>query len=90
MKITATATMKGENEITVRISAAFQGAENNSGSAQASARDSFNASFADAIATGFIWNAASMVYEATCPATPEACAPFAAYVEKKNLEIIQL
>ena len=90
MKITATATMKEENEITVRISAAFQGAENNSGSAQVSARDSFKAAYADALEVGFIWNPASMTYEATCPATPEACAPFAAYAEKKNLEIIQL
>jgi len=90
MKITATATMKGENEITVRISAAFQGAENNSGSTQAATRDSFKASFADALAVGFAWNAANMAYEATCEATPEACAPFVAYAEKKNLEIIQL
>lgn len=90
MKITATAAMKGENEVTVRISAAFQGAENSSGSAQVAARDSFKASFADAIAAGFIWDSASISYEATCPATPEACAPFASYVEKKNLEIIQM
>lgn len=90
MKITATATMKGENEVTVRISAAFQGAENASGSAQAAARDSFKAAFVDSIAAGFIWDAASMAYIATCQATPEACAPFAAYVEKKGLEIIHL
>lgn len=90
MKITATATMNGENKVTVRISAAFQGMENANGNAQAAARDSFKASFADAIAVGFIWNMASMAYEATCLATPEACAPFAAYVEKKGLEIIQM
>jgi len=90
MKITATARMKGENEVTIQIFAAFQGAENSSGDAQAKARDSFRASFADAIAAGFAWNAASMAYEATCPATPEDCAAFMAYAEKKNLEIIQL
>ena len=89
-KITATASMKGENEITIRIYSAFQGAENTSGSAQASARDSFRAAFADSLAAGFTWNAASMAYEATCEATPEACAPIMAYAEKKNLEIVQL
>jgi hypothetical protein len=90
MKITATATMKGENEVTVKISAAFQGAENASGNAQAKARDSFKASFADSMIIGFSWNNASMAYEATCQATPEACAPIMAYTEKKNIEIIQL
>jgi hypothetical protein len=89
MKITATARMKGENEVTIKISGAFQGTENNSGSAQAAARDSFKSSFADALDCGFIWNSA-MAYEVTCQATPEACAPFAAYIENKNLEIIQL
>lgn len=90
MKITATATMNGENKVTVRISAAFQGAENFSGFAQAAARDSFKAAFVDSIAAGFSWDAVSMAYVATCEATAEACAPFAVYVEKKGLEIIQL
>ncbi|MFA5458335.1 MAG: hypothetical protein WC261_11975 [Synergistaceae bacterium] len=90
MKITATATMKGENEVTVRISAAFQGAENTSGGTQAKARDSFKATFSDSSAAGFIWNAAHMAYESTCAATPEACAPIMAYCEKKNIEIIQM
>jgi len=90
MKITATASMKGESEIVVRISAAFQDSENSSGSAQEATRDSFKATFADSLAVGFACNAASMCYEATCEATPEACSPFAAYAEKKNLDIIQL
>ena len=90
MKITITAQMKGENEVMLRIAAAFQGAENNSGASQAAARDSFQHSFADAINAGFKWNAGSMCYDATCQATPEACSPFAAYANDKNLEIIQL
>jgi len=90
MKITLTATMKGENEVSLKISAAFQGAENSSGSAQATARDSFKKAFADSLEIGFAWNPASMAYESICPATPEACAPIMAYAEKKNLEIIQL
>lgn len=90
MKITATATMKGENEVTVKISAAFQGTENASGSAQATARDSFKAAFADSETAGFAWVAENMAYIAAVPATPEACAPIMAYCESKELEIIQM